>query len=49
VNFLWCGYRGEIGEPGDAGGRGEPGDAGYFIMEIKGEKGIKGPFGDQGE
>jgi len=47
--FSLVGYRGGKGEPGDAGGRGEPGDAGYFIMEIKGEKGVKGPVGDQGE
>jgi hypothetical protein len=47
--FSLVGYRGVIGEPGDVGGRGEPGDAGYFIMEIKGEKGVKGPVGDQGE
>jgi hypothetical protein len=43
------GYRGESGEPGDTGGQGEPGDAGHFSMEIKGEKGFKGPVGDQGE
>ena len=47
--FSLVGYSGETGEPGDSGGRGEPGDAGYFIMEIKGDKGVIGPVGDQGE
>jgi hypothetical protein len=43
------GYRGAPGEPGDAGGQGETGDAGYFNIEIKGGKGVRGPAGDQGE
>jgi hypothetical protein len=43
------GYRGEPGEPGDTGAPGEPGDAGYYNIEIKGGKGVRGPVGDQGE
>lgn len=42
------GLPGDLGESGDEGPQGEPGDSSKLIVELRGEKGNKGVFGEKG-